>query len=84
MVAIQVLVHYLNVFFFFYRLDQYVKQTSKIVGEEGASLNLGGHTNNDDLGNVVDMSDFQVRFYKLFIYFLNNMLTFGLFNFVGK
>ncbi|TKY60602.1 30S ribosomal protein S1 [Spatholobus suberectus] len=41
------------------RLDQYVKQTPKFVGEEGASLNLGGHTNNDDLGNVVDASDFQ-------------------------
>ncbi|RDX88445.1 rpsA [Mucuna pruriens] len=41
------------------RLDQYVKQTSKFVGEEGASLNLEGQTHNDDLGNVVDVSDFQ-------------------------
>ncbi|KAL5174228.1 30S ribosomal protein S1 [Glycine soja] len=41
------------------RLDQYVKQTSKLVGEEGASLNIGARTNKDDLGKVVDMSDFQ-------------------------
>ena len=59
MVAIPVLVHCLNVFF--YRLDQYVKQASKLVGEEGASLNIGARTNKDDLGKVVDMSDFQVR-----------------------
>lgn len=49
--------------YFFYRLDKYVKQTSKFVGEEGASRNIGGHTNNDDLGKIVDMSDFQVRLY---------------------
>ena len=36
MVAIPVLVHCLNVFF--YRLDQYVKQASKLVGEEGKIL----------------------------------------------
>ncbi|KAG5058552.1 hypothetical protein JHK86_013548 [Glycine max] len=41
------------------RLDKYVKQTSKFVGEEGASRNIGGRTNNDDLGKIVDMSDFQ-------------------------
>ncbi|KAK7399230.1 hypothetical protein VNO78_10409 [Psophocarpus tetragonolobus] len=41
------------------RLDQYVKQTSKFVGEEDASLNLGDYTNSDNLGNVVDVSDFQ-------------------------
>ncbi|KAG4967957.1 hypothetical protein JHK87_033608 [Glycine soja] len=37
----------------------YMKQTSKFVGEEGASHNIGGHTNNDDLGKIVDMPDFQ-------------------------
>lgn len=64
-----------------------MKQTSKFVGEEGASHNIGGHTNNDDLGKIVDMPDFQVKLYglyELFIYFLNFMLTFVLFNFVGK
>lgn len=73
--------------YFFYRLDKYVKQTSKFVGEEGASRNIGGRTNNDDLGKIVDMSDFQVRLYglyELFIYFPNFMLTVVLFNFVGK
>ncbi|KHN15419.1 hypothetical protein glysoja_046583, partial [Glycine soja] len=38
---------------------RYMKQTSKFVGEEGASHNIGGHTNNDDLGKIVDMPDFQ-------------------------
>ncbi|KAL2342776.1 hypothetical protein Fmac_004061 [Flemingia macrophylla] len=41
------------------RLDQYVKQTSKFVGEEGTSLNLEDNTNSDNLGNVVDESEFQ-------------------------
>ncbi|BAT73102.1 hypothetical protein LR48_Vigan11g011500 [Vigna angularis] len=40
------------------RLDQYVEQTSKFV-EEGTFLDLGGQTSNDNLGNSVDMSDFQ-------------------------
>ncbi|ESW32036.1 hypothetical protein PHAVU_002G287600 [Phaseolus vulgaris] len=40
------------------RLDQYVKRTSKFV-EEGTSLNLGGQTSNDNLGNAADVSDFQ-------------------------
>ncbi|XP_068504025.1 uncharacterized protein [Phaseolus vulgaris] len=40
------------------RLDQYVKQTSKFV-EEGTYLNLGGQTSSDNLGNVVNLSDFQ-------------------------
>ncbi|XP_027341372.1 uncharacterized protein LOC113854539 isoform X2 [Abrus precatorius] len=41
------------------RLDQYEKQTSKFVGEEDASHTPEGHRNNDDLGNVVDASNFQ-------------------------
>nr|KYP65602.1 30S ribosomal protein S1 [Cajanus cajan] len=41
------------------RLDQFVKQTSKFVGEEDASLNLGDNTSNDSLANVADESDFQ-------------------------
>ncbi|XP_068498636.1 uncharacterized protein [Phaseolus vulgaris] len=40
------------------RLDQYAKQTSKFV-EESTYLNLGGQTSNDNLGNVVNVSDFQ-------------------------
>ncbi|KAK7318270.1 hypothetical protein RJT34_02969 [Clitoria ternatea] len=39
------------------RLDQHVKQTSKLVGEEAVVLKPGGQRNNDDL--AVDMSDFQ-------------------------
>ncbi|KAK7358640.1 hypothetical protein VNO77_00578 [Canavalia gladiata] len=41
------------------RLDQQLKQTSKFAGEESASLNPGGHGNNEDSGNVVDVSEFQ-------------------------
>ena len=47
------------------RLDQYVKQTSNFVGEETAFMNPGDHRNNGELGNLVDMSDFQVRLYEL-------------------
>jgi len=62
---------------FFYRLDQYAKQTSKFV-EESTYLNLGGQTSNDNLGNVVNVSDFQVRLYglyELFTYFPSSVLT---------
>ncbi|XP_061373744.1 uncharacterized protein LOC133316061 [Gastrolobium bilobum] len=41
------------------RLDQYVEQTSKIVGEETSFRNPEGHRNNEELGNLVFMSDFQ-------------------------
>ncbi|KAK2385074.1 30S ribosomal protein S1 protein [Trifolium repens] len=41
------------------RLDQYVKQTSKAVGEETASLDPGNLGNSDESGNVVDVSDVQ-------------------------
>jgi hypothetical protein len=40
-----------------------VKQTSKAVGEETASLDPGNLGNSDESGNVVDVSDVQVRFY---------------------
>ncbi|XP_057750916.1 uncharacterized protein LOC130969276 [Arachis stenosperma] len=40
------------------RLDQHVKQTSDVV-EENAFMNTGGYKNNDELGNLVDVSDFQ-------------------------
>ncbi|MED6216658.1 hypothetical protein PIB30_009544 [Stylosanthes scabra] len=40
------------------RLDQHVKQTSNVV-EETAFMNTEGRKNNDELGNPVDVSDFQ-------------------------
>ncbi|KAK2439017.1 30S ribosomal protein S1 protein [Trifolium repens] len=41
------------------RLDQYVKQTSKAVGEATASLYPGSRGNSDESGNLVDVSDVQ-------------------------
>ncbi|XP_045823237.1 uncharacterized protein LOC123915975 isoform X2 [Trifolium pratense] len=41
------------------RLDQYVKQTSKSVGEETASVDPGSRGNSDESGNLVDVSDIQ-------------------------
>ncbi|KAJ1406032.1 S1 domain [Sesbania bispinosa] len=41
------------------RLDQFVEKTSKFVEEETTSPNPGGHRNNKESGNLVDMSDFQ-------------------------
>ncbi|WJX47963.1 hypothetical protein P8452_34594 [Trifolium repens] len=41
------------------RLDQYVKQTSKAVGEATASLDPGSRGNSDESGNLVDVSDVQ-------------------------
>jgi len=42
-----------------------VKQTSKSVGEETASLDPGSRRNSDESGNLVDVLDTQVRFYGL-------------------
>lgn len=47
---------------FCYRLDQYVKQTSKPVEEKTASLDPGSRGNSEESGNFVDVSDIQVRF----------------------
>ncbi|KAJ1411834.1 S1 domain [Sesbania bispinosa] len=41
------------------RLDQCVEKTSRFVGEEITSPNPGGHRNNEESGNLVDLSDFQ-------------------------
>jgi len=42
-----------------------VKQPSKSVGEETASLDPGSLQNSDETGNLVDVLDTQVRFFGL-------------------
>lgn len=66
MVAMPVTVRY-----FCYRLDQSVKRPSRFAGEETAFLNPGVQTNNNDLENLADMSDFQVRLLGLYVLFIN-------------